>query len=515
MEAERTQPGPACPEAGRTPFEHQKPGDEREFGKLEQEDESTEPSTCSDGVQASFEPPRPSEQEVRVKEQRPRSQSIVMYACACNSFERQASCQSVGEAAFSWLGMIPGQGSCKSKLQDCFPGALPGAVVVQRAAKALERYGLDPDNTLYGQSLCSDEINHVKGGLSNLMIEHWGEVFPMGGIGGAPFVGKTGFAAFASHVPSDGHIFILFGPHIGISANGTLGKVKRPGQEKHSRACGAVLAAYDSCCEGAPLDFDEADMQQSWLRQQISKRLSAIQASDEPMLALVRAAYDCVKDSIMAILNHNFGDGHIVLLGGIQLNMPEPLPDYFQPLTFQVLQKDGSVDSLLQDMVWDEGGSSKMTAQSHLNELFHWMAWSPSPSSPCFETLARCFPQALPSPAVVKRLATVLAPLGMTPENTIYGHSLCPDEINNGAGGLASTMIDYWGEVFPMGGIGGAPFVGKNWLLGVLEPRSGGWSCSCSLRSPHRNIRGRRARPGVEVWTRGALKSLWCSFGSL
>jgi hypothetical protein len=38
----------------------------------------------------------------------------------------------------------------------------------------------------------------------------------MGGLGGLPFVGKTGFKAYSSHVPKDGHIFILFAPHVGI-----------------------------------------------------------------------------------------------------------------------------------------------------------------------------------------------------------------------------------------------------------------------------------------------------------
>ena len=33
------------------------------------------------------------------------------------------------------------------------------------------------------------------------MASYWGECFPMGGIGGAPFVGKTGFGAFSAHVP--------------------------------------------------------------------------------------------------------------------------------------------------------------------------------------------------------------------------------------------------------------------------------------------------------------------------
>lgn len=73
----------------------------------------------------------------------------------------------------------------------------------------------------------------------------------------------------------DGHLMILFGPHIAISSTGELGKYLREGQSGESTACGAVLAAYNACCAdqscGSFLGksyrymFDEDDMQQSYL----------------------------------------------------------------------------------------------------------------------------------------------------------------------------------------------------------------------------------------------------------
>jgi len=49
----------------------------------------------------------------------------------------------------------------------------------------------------------------------------------MGGLAGIPFVGKSGFNAFAHHVPEDGNIFILYGPHVAVSDIGEIGKYKR------------------------------------------------------------------------------------------------------------------------------------------------------------------------------------------------------------------------------------------------------------------------------------------------
>ena len=73
----------------------------------------------------------------------------------------------------------------------------------------------------------------------------------MGGLGGLPFVGKTGFKAFTHHVPKDGHIFILFAPHVGIAKDGLIGKYSRPGQEHLDSACGAAIGAYNTLNKSA------------------------------------------------------------------------------------------------------------------------------------------------------------------------------------------------------------------------------------------------------------------------
>jgi hypothetical protein len=52
----------------------------------------------------------------------------------------------------------------------------------------------------------------------------------LGGLGGIPFVGKSGFKAFSGHVPDDGNIFFLFGPHISVGVSGEIGIYHRVGQ---------------------------------------------------------------------------------------------------------------------------------------------------------------------------------------------------------------------------------------------------------------------------------------------
>mmetsp|Transcript_26541 Transcript_26541/g.74106 ORF Transcript_26541/g.74106 Transcript_26541/m.74106 type:complete len:603 (-) Transcript_26541:247-2055(-) len=368
---------------------------------------------------------------------------------------------------YAWLIATPPANTplCKT-LERCFLGSLPGSVVVSSVGSILgKKYGMNGPNTIYGQSLCPDEINNEKNDLATLMAEYWGECFPMGGIGGAPFVGKTGFKAFSSHVPDGGNVIIAFGPHVGISEAGELGKYLRIGQCKHSGACGAVLAAYAALKQangnlvGSP--FDKTDMQQSWLVTALSERWSSIEASSEPLAELTKQAYMCVKEKLLKIVNTDFGSGRLVLLGGIQVNMPAPYEDHFQPLFFKVLQAGQEDEDLLNDMSFTPDPSVRRGSREMSREVLAWLTWSPSPSSPLGSTLYTCFPGALPSLALTKRTATILMKYGIGPKNSIFGHSFCPDEINHDRGGVAHAMKEYFGSCFPMGGIGGAPFVGK------------------------------------------------------
>lgn len=158
----------------------------------------------------------------------------------------------------------------------------------------------------------------------------------MGGIGGAPFVGKTGFMAFSHHVPDDGHILILFGPHIGFSPNAEPGKFVRLGQSKVSTSCGAAIAAYAQCTSGSTVPVDASDLEQSWLRTKLAPHCAAVAQSSNPMVTLAMKTYKVIEEEIFKIIDTDFGSGNLVLVGGIQINMPYPMDGYFMPLHFSI-----------------------------------------------------------------------------------------------------------------------------------------------------------------------------------
>ena len=107
------------------------------------------------------------------------------------------------------------------------------------------------NDVLVAESICSDDIDAP---VFNLNIGQFPDSmtqalnpFLAGGIGGFPHTGVTGLAAWISHVPATGALFLYSAPHIGITIDGSVGFVRRRGQNgRLSGTCGAVNAAIGS-----------------------------------------------------------------------------------------------------------------------------------------------------------------------------------------------------------------------------------------------------------------------------
>ena len=112
-----------------------------------------------------------------------------------------------------------------------FPGSQSGIACEIKIFEELSIYGFKDDNTLFADCSCPDEINHddSEDDLTLLFFRRWGEIFPLSGLAGIPFVGKSGWTAFTTHVPEDGNIVALFAPHVGIDKDGNVGELQRNG----------------------------------------------------------------------------------------------------------------------------------------------------------------------------------------------------------------------------------------------------------------------------------------------
>eukprot|EP00559_Dactyliosolen_fragilissimus_P007477 CAMPEP_0184869638 /NCGR_PEP_ID=MMETSP0580-20130426/34825_1 /TAXON_ID=1118495 /ORGANISM="Dactyliosolen fragilissimus" /LENGTH=207 /DNA_ID=CAMNT_0027371251 /DNA_START=301 /DNA_END=924 /DNA_ORIENTATION=+ len=203
---------------------------------------------------------------------------------------------------------------------------------------------------LLASSLCCDEVNRT---LEAELGKEFGHNFSMGGLAGFPFGGVTSFGAMAHHIPDDNSCFVIFAPHVGIDADGTVGLVNRRGRNMSGACCGSATAAaaYVSNNKNPPPPpTDPIDAQQTYVTSLLFPHKARLAKAHKNMpTELPLALYDAQQqmiDSIIAKASQEVaGSGKIVLLGGIQINTPQDMDDYFLIRSFSIL--DNQKNTLL------------------------------------------------------------------------------------------------------------------------------------------------------------------------
>lgn len=242
-------------------------------------------------------------------------------------------------------------------VKDNFSGAIDNIELQSRVISLLDEKGFTANNTLLATSLCCDELARR---LEDDFVKVYGNNFNLGGLSGFPFAGNTGFGAMAAHIPDDGFCLIIYGPHVGISQDGTVGKVERDGIELVDTCCGSAVAALGylkGITEGgAALNTDIrsfTDFQQNAVQKLILPYGQRLERSTNTMVELPYALYE-TQDLLMAqILEAGFKGTKkgVALLGGVQINTGPETVDYFHPMRFdymtQELQDKGMKEDLL------------------------------------------------------------------------------------------------------------------------------------------------------------------------
>ena len=301
-----------------------------------------------------------------------------------------------------------------------FPNAAGSSVITDKVQATLDELNIGEDNLLYAQSVCPDEINHHREGcITTDFINTFGrgKCFHLGGLGGIPFTGKTGWGAFTHHIPDGGNALVLQAPHIGMSNSLKLGQFTRDGQSHDGSACGAAVGALNHCCSGQPVpDLTECpdDYQMCFIMQEVQKCLQIIEDSyinssefssedgfsmDENarQATLAKQMHRIGKNMLDSIVKDwQFGDDNscLFVLTGIQINMPFEFEDWFMPISFEMHHKDGTVVDLF-DRTFGRG-ITKMRSDSFATPSSpvrrkrtssHHVAGAVSPRSPSLPSI--------------------------------------------------------------------------------------------------------------------------------
>lgn len=245
-----------------------------------------------------------------------------------------------------------------------FPTALLSSDVDRAIFGTLKQRGFTPANTLFGHSICSDEVNNRKEQLIPLMVNRWKEGFVLGGLAGIPFAGKSGFGAYLHHVPENGKLLVFFAPHVGIGPLGRIGALQRDGQVNISSACGAAVGAYKALQkkkvipddpvtvldtlnkEDTDVDFDP---QLLTILKLLGPRLQGIEESSDSIAFVTYQMYGIIRSLMYDIILKQTKDlfdntNEIAIVGGIMINRRIG-GDFFQPLSFESYSSPGGKDA--------------------------------------------------------------------------------------------------------------------------------------------------------------------------
>jgi len=198
-------------------------------------------------------------------------------------------------------------------------------------------YKIDISKVLMATSVCADDINIPSTTFFNVLFGP----FVMGGLGGIPFVGQTGMTAFAHHIPDEGSAFIFYGPHIGITLEGDLGKMYRPRMEQTGNSCGALMLALSRFQDDNYLPvINDDDYQQMKLEKSLLPYKEKILSSENQSKAITEVTYKIIDKKIHEYLKACKNEFHIdkvTLLGGIIINTDYGVDDYFDVRNFEVI----------------------------------------------------------------------------------------------------------------------------------------------------------------------------------
>ena len=215
----------------------------------------------------------------------------------------------------------------------------------------LRKLGFAKTNTLYADSSCPDEINHNGTDITTHYTNRYGEIFPLSGLGGLPFTGQTGWAAFSSHTPKDGNIVVLFAPHVGVDSNGLVGKVHRHGIENTTTACGAAVGAYNAVLadkNAGQMKGGYQDYQMECIKHLLADRVQNIKGTRNEMATLAYQMYEIIEQFMENVIDMKWAgpNSKLAIIGGIMINCDGQNTDRFVPLKFEVMHKNGSRDDL-------------------------------------------------------------------------------------------------------------------------------------------------------------------------
>mgnify|MGYP000261059560 CR=1 FL=1 len=223
-------------------------------------------------------------------------------------------------------------------IRKYYPNAITLIDSVNRAIDYYEEVlQLEPSKIMFADSVCSDDVNSIQ---YPARTQEFLGPFKMGGLDGFPFTGLTGMGAFASHVPDEGAVFIYYGPHIGITKDGTIGEIHRIGQSKNSGCCGAAKGALGKLTNNQITDgnITELDYQMNTIEQILLTEKERVLNAKTPLFEATEVMYEAIDKRINELVDKTtYNCKFVILVGAILINSDSDMGSFTEVRRFDVI----------------------------------------------------------------------------------------------------------------------------------------------------------------------------------
>ncbi|MEZ5239599.1 MAG: hypothetical protein R2716_11880 [Microthrixaceae bacterium] len=225
--------------------------------------------------------------------------------------------------------------------------AVPQGEFLDGIEARLRPHGFSPGSTLAAVSICRDELTQQ---LIAEVTRRWGPTFSLGGLGGIPSLGRTGWGACLSHVPDTegrGKLLVIGASHIGVRHDGSLGENLRFHQHDATATCGALRALLQTWGEHPPSGPDASglgDVEAELLRGLVEAQLGSAPAD---IVELTTAATAAVEHEMTAQLEAlgPWDRMDVAVFSGIQLHL-DGIDDLFVEIHGVLHGEHGTVTAL-------------------------------------------------------------------------------------------------------------------------------------------------------------------------
>mmetsp|Transcript_21867 Transcript_21867/g.37191 ORF Transcript_21867/g.37191 Transcript_21867/m.37191 type:complete len:296 (-) Transcript_21867:103-990(-) len=235
------------------------------------------------------------------------------------------------------------------RINSVFPTAVSGNELVALVKKTLKEHGFRRATTQLAVANCPDVHGR---NLGKKFEKVYGDHVPMGGLAGFAFGGVRSFGEVVDSMIYCGDAFIMYGPHMSVNADGAFFNECQSAKKAADYVANVRKGAPEMKLEDAMEDGLCVDVEQYFLQDTLMSygdRLENAKDVTELPMVLFDAQTEMMEELVSEGCKQEDIQGFVCLLGGIQINTPSGVSDYFLPLKFELRDKEGE---LIKDLMW-------------------------------------------------------------------------------------------------------------------------------------------------------------------